>query len=68
MVIISAFAPRRVVGIHSTEPAAVANAFGRMADLDESDRLSWPGWATWALIAVALTCIATVAATLYDIL
>jgi hypothetical protein len=39
-----------------------------MAKLDETHRLSWPSWAPWALLAVAVTCALTVAATLYDIL
>jgi hypothetical protein len=39
-----------------------------MAKLDETHRLSWPWWASWALLAVAVTCVLTVAATLNDIL
>ena len=39
-----------------------------MAKMDETDRLSWPWWAPWALLAVALTSLLTVGATLYDIL
>jgi hypothetical protein len=38
-----------------------------MAKRDETRRLSWPGWAPWALLAVALTSLLTLAATLYDI-
>jgi hypothetical protein len=38
-----------------------------MAKRDETDRLSWPWWAPWALLAVAVTSLLTVAATLYDI-
>ena len=30
--------------------------------------LSWPWWAPWALLAVVLTSILTIGATLYDIL
>jgi 4-hydroxybenzoate polyprenyltransferase len=29
--------------------------------------LEWPGWATWALVLVALTCLASIGATLNDI-
>jgi hypothetical protein len=39
-----------------------------MAKLDETHALSWPWWAPWALLAVALTSLLTIAATLYDIL
>jgi hypothetical protein len=35
---------------------------------DEIQKLSWPWWASWALVAVAATSVLTVAATLYDIL
>jgi hypothetical protein len=30
-------------------------------------RISWPWWATWALVAVIVSSLATVAATLNDI-
>lgn len=40
----------------------------RMAKVDETHRLSWPWWASWALLAVALTSALTLAATFYDIL
>lgn len=39
-----------------------------MAEQDEVVKLSWPGWAPWALLAVAATSLLTIAATLYDIL
>lgn len=39
-----------------------------MAKPDEANSLSWPWWAPWALLAVALTSLLTVGATLYDIL
>lgn len=39
-----------------------------MAQHDEVNELSWPWWAPWALLAVALTCVLTIGATLYDIL
>ena len=39
-----------------------------MAKMDETRGLSWPGWAPWALLAVAVTSLLTIAATLYDIL
>lgn len=38
-----------------------------MAKKDEAQRLSWPWWSPWALVAVVLTSILTIAATLYDI-
>ena len=31
-------------------------------------KLSWPWWAPWALVAVIVGCALTIAATLYDIL
>jgi hypothetical protein len=34
----------------------------------EVQRLSWPWWAPWALLAVAVTSLLTIAVTLYDIL
>lgn len=37
-----------------------------MAKTDETHRLSWPWWASWTLLAVAVTGALTVAATLYD--
>jgi hypothetical protein len=39
-----------------------------MARQSEVRKLSWPGWAPWALLAVAATSLLTIAATLYDIL
>jgi hypothetical protein len=39
-----------------------------MAKMDETHRLSWPWWAPWALLGVAVTSALTIAATLYDIL
>jgi len=39
-----------------------------MAEQDKANRLSWPWWAPWALLAVALTSVLTIGATLYDIL
>jgi hypothetical protein len=39
-----------------------------MEKRDETRRMSWPWWATWALLAVIVTSAATIAATLYDIL
>lgn len=38
-----------------------------MAKSDEASRLSWPWWSWWVLVAVLLTSILTIAATLYDI-
>ena len=39
-----------------------------MAKQDETTKLSWPWWAPWALLAVAVTSVLTVGAALYDIL
>lgn len=39
-----------------------------MTKSDETNELSWPWWAPWALLAVALTSLLTVGAALYDIL
>jgi hypothetical protein len=39
-----------------------------MAKVDETHRLSWPWWASWALLAIVIASVATIAATLYDIL
>jgi hypothetical protein len=34
----------------------------------ELQKLSWPWWAPWALVAVIVGSVLTIAATLYDIL
>jgi hypothetical protein len=39
-----------------------------MANPEETNELSWPWWAPWALLAVAATSLLTIGATLYDIL
>jgi hypothetical protein len=39
-----------------------------MAKRDATQRLSWPWWAPWALLAVVITSLPTVAVTLNDIL
>lgn len=39
-----------------------------MAQPRDTDKLSWPWWAPWALLAVAVTSLLTIGATLYDIL
>ena len=41
---------------------------GAMPKIDDANQLSWPWWAPWALIAVVVTCLLTIVATLYDIL
>jgi hypothetical protein len=56
------------LGFHSTEQAGSGNDFRLVAKMDETHRLSWPWWAPWALLAVAVTSVLTIAATLYDIL
>ena len=53
---------------HSTEPDAWGRDLDVMAKSDESQELSWPWWAPWALLAVAATSLLTIGATLYDIL
>jgi len=50
-----------------TRPAAL-RILQIMAKREETQRLSWPWWAPWALLAVAVTSLLTVAATLNDIL
>ena len=52
----------------SMEPEAFAKALNLMAKPNPTDSLSWPWWASWALLAVALTSALTIGATLYDIL
>jgi hypothetical protein len=52
---------------HST-PVPLSGMDSRMSKMDETHRLSWPWWAPWALLAVAVTSVLTIAATLYDIL
>jgi hypothetical protein len=39
-----------------------------MAKIENSNHLSWPWWAPWALLAVVATSLLTIVATLYDIL
>ena len=39
-----------------------------MAQQHDTNELSWPWWAPWALLAVAATSVLTIGATLYDIL
>jgi hypothetical protein len=39
-----------------------------MAQPRDTNQLSWPSWAPWALLAVAITAALTIGATLYDIL
>ena len=38
-----------------------------MAQRGKPNELAWPWWASWALLAVAVTSLLTIAATLYDI-
>ena len=38
-----------------------------MANAQETKKLSWPWWASWALLGVAGTAVLTDAATLYYI-
>jgi hypothetical protein len=38
-----------------------------MSEKENVRRLSWPRWSPWALLAVVLTSVVTIAATLYDI-
>jgi hypothetical protein len=47
---------------------ARAQASNGMARFQDTDELSWPWWAPWALLAVAATSVLTIGATLYDIL
>lgn len=52
----------------ASTPGPRRGKVGGMAKGDETNRLSWPWWASWALLAVAATSLLTIAATLYDIL
>ena len=63
---VSDIVPKRE--FHSTEPVGCGKAFARMAKMDETHRLSWPWWAPWALLGVAITSALTIAVTLYEIL
>jgi hypothetical protein len=61
----------RIVPLREAFHSTARGACGKvraMAELDETERLSWPWWAPWALLAVVLTSILTIGATLYDIL
>ena len=55
------------MGNRSTNDPRFGRVFG-MARMDETQKLSWPGWAWWALLGVVATSALTIAATLYDIL
>jgi hypothetical protein len=39
-----------------------------VSDQDETQKLSWPWWSPWVLLAVVATSMLTIGATLYDIL
>ena len=49
------------------DPPQLSIIVGIVAKQDETTRLSWPWWAPWALLAVELTSLLTIAATLHDI-
>lgn len=49
------------------EPRALSSIVGTMSQREKTNELSWPWWAPWALLAVAITSLLTIAATLYDI-
>ena len=34
---------------------------------ERTPKLEWPPWASWALLAVFVTCLVTIAATINDI-
>src|SRR6185369_2841880 len=59
---------RSTAGFRSTEHKPCGRAFRVVAKVDETTRLSWPWWAPWTLLAVAVTSMLTIGATLYDIL
>ena len=64
------FRPARLVGAAGKNSTHV-RCSGRdltMAERDDANELSWPWWAPWALLAVAVTSLLTIGATLYDIL
>ena len=54
--------------IHSNLHWPCGKRDAHMTDRNETQKLSWPWWAPWALLAVVATSVLTVAATLYDIL
>lgn len=53
---------------HSTEPDGWRSDLDIMTKSEETEELSWPWWAPWALLGVAATSLLTIGATLYDIL
>jgi hypothetical protein len=55
-------------GISLDEGGGFGQCRRLMEKSDESRKLSWPWWASWALLAVVATSVVTIAATLYDIL
>ena len=50
------------------EPFTASRIGRSMAKRNDIKALSWPWWASWALLAVAVTAVLTVAVTLNDIL
>jgi hypothetical protein len=50
------------------EPLAGSRIVGTMAKQDATHKLAWPWWSLWALLAVVVTSLLTIAATLNDIL
>jgi hypothetical protein len=59
---------RRERGISLDGTRAAGQACTGMPQPHDTNELSWPWWAPWALLAVAATSLLTIAATLYDIL
>jgi hypothetical protein len=59
---------RSITGISLDARGRIGQRFEAMDKSEETQKLSWPWWAPWALLAVAATSVLTVAATLYDIL
>lgn len=57
-----------VTGISLDAATAIGQARGPMSEQNKATKLSWPWWAPWALLSVAVTSLLTVGATLYDIL
>jgi hypothetical protein len=64
------FEVRQAIWHAATAAAGLGEGFGRgwvMARKIEKKKLPWPAWTNWALIAVLLTCILTIYATINDI-
>ena len=55
-------------GILASTRAGMWCRVAGMPKINDANQLSWPWWAPWALLAVIVTSLLTIVATLYDIL